>query len=432
MSIPTINDNFRHTNRKEWANLNQHICLLPYSSRQFFHSTLSASPCCNLITTPETNFLRPIIEIKNHIREQKIYSNCSTCYNCEKEGKISERTRYLIELSDDALDKFIENQEVGEFYIHCTLSNLCNMACRSCNIHTSSLFAKIETGKNLLTETISDTQEYWNFMLDTIKTATEEHPRVNVVVSGGEGFVQADFEKLYNWLIDTGLSQKINFTINTNGSISNKDQLNKLCKNFKQISLAVSVDSIYENYHYVRWPYIWEKIESNLEEFAATKKEYENFNFFLTPVWSINNIFYVADWVLYFESFKEKHNFPYFFAYDTPLFQPSWLDVNYLPEYIKESAAKSLEPILNNNWLRTNKTLHANINNLYNILKLPTGNNYNWNMYLRKTAEWDIKTKASAEIYNNRLFSIMNDSDRDLFTTLKINPNPKATVQVVR
>lgn len=414
------NDNYnRYTERQEWANDNRHICYLPYSSLQFFHSSKYVSPCCNLVKTNETNYLQPIIQIKEAIKNKQTFKNCSVCYQCEDAGKISERTRYLIELTDSQLDNFLYNQKVNESYIHCTLSNLCNMACRSCNIYTSSLFAKIETGNEIKTQTISDDSNYWNTMLNSIVDATNKHELLNLVISGGEGFVQPDFKKLLNWLVESNLSNKIKLTVNTNGIVDNEKLIQHLCENFSAVSLAVSVDSIYENYHYVRWPMHWEKIEQNLETFAHYRNNTSNFTFFLTPVWSINNIFYLADWILYFQEFKKKNNFPYFFAYDTPLFQPSWLDINYLPEYLKVAASDSIKPILNNEWLQTNKTLNANINNLFNILQLPERNNSNWHLYLRKTAEWDTKTKASAEIYNPRLFSILNEQDKNIFLSYK-------------
>jgi len=407
----------QYTNRKEWAIDNKHICYLPYNSLQFFHSSKYVSPCCNLKKTYETDYLKPILQIKNAIKSKKTFANCSVCYECEEDGKISERTRYLIELTDSELDNFLEKQDVPNFNIHCTFSNLCNMACRSCNINTSSLFAKIETGTEYKTPTISDDLSYWETMLKTITNEVNNRELVNLVISGGEGFVQPDFKKLLDWLIETELSKKINLTVNTNGIVDNEKLIKFLCDNFKGVSLAVSVDSIYENYHYVRWPGTWERIEQNLDTFAYYRNNTQNFNFFLTPVWSINNIFYVTDWILYFENFKEKNNFAHFFAYDTPLFQPSWLDIKNMPTYLKLAAAKSLETILDNNWLKLNKSLDTNLNNLYSILQLPQHDAKEWNYYLNKTAEWDSKTNAKSEVYNAKLYQLLSDTDK-----MRLNP----------
>jgi len=408
------NDRYnRYTQRKEWALDNKHICYLPYNSLQFYHSSKYVSPCCNLLPTTETEYLRPIKQLKQAVYEKNLFQNCKICYKCEDEGKISERTRYLIELNDQQLDTFLASQEVQKFNIHCTLSNLCNMACRSCNINTSSLFAKIETGIETRTPTISDDKSYWNTMLECIRTEVQQRELVNLVISGGEGFVQPDFKKLLNWLIETELSKKLSLTVNTNGIIDNKNLIWFLCDNFKQVSLAVSVDSIYENYHYVRWPGTWARIEENLDTFAYYRNNNQNFSFFLTPVWSINNIFYVADWIRYFESFRQKYNFPYFFAYDTPLYQPDWLDIQYMPTYLKLAAAESIGKILNNPWLKSNKSMDVNMNNLHSILSNTKNvNNKVWSAYLQKTAEWDIKTKTDSQIHNRKLFNSLNNKDQ--------------------
>jgi organic radical activating enzyme len=422
MKIPYSNQFDLKTDRVNWANHNQHICVLPYKALQFFHSTQSVSPCCNLIKRPETDFLRPILDIKQAVESGETYKDCRDCYDCEANGKISERTRYLIELSDDQLNGFLDDtsSNLDEFYVHCTLSNLCNMACRSCNIQTSSLFAKIEMGHEYLTETILDTPNYWDTMLKSIKDAVNQQPKVVVVVSGGEGFVQSDFHRLVNWLIDEGLSKKIKLTINTNGSIADFKTFENLINNFKQIELAVSIDSIYENYHYVRWPMQWDKIKQNLDCYVEYKNKFENFNFFLTPVWSINNIFYLNDWVLFFEEYSKNVNF--LASYDTPLYQPDWLDIRYLPSYIKSVLAEQLKNIVDNAWLIKNKAFHANVCNLYSIcLQKENVSNQSlvWQQYLKNTAKWDVRTKSDLSIHNQKMYSIMSVDDKDLFSKFK-------------
>ena len=161
MIIPCSNTFNKTTDRHKWANDNQHICLLPYTSLQYFHSSKTVSPCCNLEKPKSGDFLTPIHELKQAIESGQTYENCKTCYQCESEGKISERTRYLIGLDDQQLDNLIHKQKIDrEFYIHCTLSNLCNMACRSCNSTTSSLFSKIDLGYEILVDTMSEDSGY--------------------------------------------------------------------------------------------------------------------------------------------------------------------------------------------------------------------------------------------------------------------------------
>lgn len=395
----------------DWAKQNKHICVLPYSSLQFFHSSKSVSPCCNLIRDTNDQGLIHIKNLKEHISQSNLYSNCKDCYTCENEGKISERLRSIISLTEPQLKHFLEKQEVDDFYIHCTLSNLCNMACRSCNSATSTLYSKIQLGKIVKSNSIRDNIESWKIMLDSIKEMANKHPRVTVVISGGEGFIQEDFFTLIDWMIDSNISQKLNITINTNGTICDVKIITKLCQNFRKVSLAVSVDSIYDNYIYVRWPTKWDQIEQNLKEFDQFTDKFQNFTYFLTPVWSINNIFYIKEWVNYF-AVKNLA------AYDTPLFNPTWLDVQKLPQYLKNKLVPILSEVLEDPWLIKQKEFNANITNIRNSF-LEKNSNFtqggSWQMYLKNTAIWDVKTKTSLLENNKKLFTALSDNDKESY-----------------
>lgn len=392
----------------QWSKDNPYICLLPYTSRQFFFDKNTVSPCCNLKRTQNNNPYIHINELKDSVEQNKHYAPCQECYNCENNGKLSERQRHLLELDDDTFNRLLTDKTSDTFSIHCTLSNVCNMACRSCDAEHSSLYSKISTGKETPGHTLSKYNHFWKSLLNTINDAVDQHNKVFLVISGGEGFVQPDFFKLIDWLIDQGINNSVCLTVNTNGSVFNQELYDKLCTSFAQLDLAVSIDSIYENYHYVRWPGTWAKIESNLIKFAEYKKKFTNFNFFLTPVWSINNIFYLKDWVEYFSKFDNGN----ISAYDTPLWQPSWLDVRYLPQYLKEELVKDLEQVVSNSWLQNNKSFHANILNLIEQCSENFDNQeIEWKKYIQNTKVWDNKTKTKLAIHCEKLYNKLNEND---------------------
>lgn len=399
------------TQRLEWANDNKHICVLPYKSKQFYHSKNAVSPCCNLIIENSDEGFDHINKLKSSVESKQLYKNCRECYSCEDQGKISERTRFLLELTDNQIENFLQNVFIDDVYIHCTLSNKCNMACRSCNSNTSTLYAKIESGYEHKTISIFNNRKYENNLHDTIKEAIISQKQINLVISGGEGFIQEDFFKLNDWIIDNNYSRKINLTINTNGTIVNNNLLNSICNNYLKVKLAVSVDSIDENYHYVRWPGTWEKLENNLNSFEKFASAYSNFEFFLTPVWSINNIFYIDSWINYFS----KTNLS---AYDTPLYQPEWLDIQNLPNYLKEKLEPILLKLCNNEWLQNNKSFYANVKNIISLCRDKTESSKRtatWNTYLKKTAQWDSKTNTSLSVHNRKLYNLLSEEDRNIF-----------------
>ena len=411
MKIPHSNKFDYKTERLEWANDNKHICILPYKSKQFYHSKKAVSPCCNLIIENSDKGFDHINNLKSSIESKQLYKKCSECYSCEDKGKISERTRFLIELTDNQIENFLLNASVDDVYIHCTLSNKCNMACRSCNSDTSTLYAKIESGHEHKTISIFNDRSYQNDLYDAITEAVINQNQINLVISGGEGFIQDDFFKLNDWIIDNNYSKKINLTINTNGTIVNDNLLNSICHNYHNVKLAISVDSINENYHYVRWPGTWEKLENNLHSFEKLAAVYVNFAYFLTPVWSINNIFYIESWINYFS----KTNLA---AYDTPLYQPEWLDIQNFPNYLKEKLELILLEVCNNEWLQSNISFYANVKNMISLCRDKTESSKRtaiWNTYLKKTAQWDLKTNTSLSVHNRKLYDLLSEEDRNIF-----------------
>lgn len=415
--IPIINESLKHIDRHQWAKQNPHLCLLPYTSYQYFHRTDSVSPCCNLERTVNKDYFVHIKELKQSVESGQLYKNCHLCHKCEEEDKVSERMRHLISMSDDTLDRILTTKHSDHFYIHCTLSSLCNMACRSCNTDTSSLYRKLETGINSPSPTISDNPDFWQALLDSIKEVATEYELVTVVISGGEGFVQPDFLKLTRWLIENNVSSKLRIAINTNGSIIDEEIFNLLCSNFKEVNLAVSVDSIYENYHYVRWPYHWDKIEHNLLQFVEYQKKYSNFNFFLTPVWGINNIFYLKAWVEYFEKFNGGRTV----AYDTTLYWPTWMDIQYLPSRIKRELIPDLEYVSNSEWMKKNLSFHANVKNWLKHCQTQNDNDLQqqeWNNYFINTAKWDSRTNTKMSLHCQKLYEKLDDDEKLLFAKL--------------
>ena len=413
------------TNIVEWAKENKHICAQPYTTLQYFFND-AVKPCCNFSLPATTDYFTPIQELKQAIETGQTDDRCRLCYKCEDEGLISERIRSLNIWDVDRLKTFITTHKIdSNFYVHCTLSGLCNMACRSCNEGNSSLYAKIWTGKDGSTATLSDNTHAWQSLLDNIITAVNTQDNVILVVSGGEGLVQPDFFKLIDWLIANDLNKKITLQINTNGSVDKAELFLELTDKFKAVHLSISVDSVYENYYYVRWPVTWDKIHKNLNSFVHYAKTIPNFSFGLTPVFSINNIFYLSDWIKFFQSFAEEHRIPYIYALDTPLYNPDWLDIQYMPMYIKQALAEDLSTVVDNPALLSGSCVgfRANVLNIIQIANSPTTQPNQpsvWKEYLRKTATWDHLTKAKFAEHNKKLYNLLNSDDRAFFERYRL------------
>lgn len=422
--IPHSNNYDINTQRFEWLLENKHICRLPWTTRQYFFQTGTVTPCCNLINEETVDYFKPVIEVIDSIESGQTNPMCDRCYQCEADGKMSERIRSMIGIDTDKLQGFLQTRSVDGFFVHATLSSLCNMACRSCNSEVSSLYKKIWEGADTEPKTMSDDSRYWQSFLDSIKRAVADNERVVLVISGGEGLVQQDFYTLIEWLRANDLDNKIELQLNTNGSINKTNLFEDLAKSFKIVRLVISVDSVYDNYYYVRYPVKWEKIKQHLEIFAGYKKSIENFDFILTPVFSINNIFYLRDYVEFFEGFTAQHDLE-LPVYDTPLYQPEYLDIQYLPVYLKQILIDDILVALDNQYLKQkyNVSFYTSVSRMLELIK----NQYStslqqgyWTEYLKTTARWDKLTNVDFAIYNKKLYDQLLPEDKKLFNNYKL------------
>lgn len=428
-SIPIIDINDIDVNRHDWAVKNRHLCTYPWTNVQVFFMEQGISPCCNLIKEYSADVFAPINELKQNIELGQLDSRCVNCYKCEDDGKVSERMRTLLGFDSERILKLIHRREIDEFYVQATLSSLCNMACRSCNGNLSSLYKKVWEGIDEPSATLSDNPRLWQAVLDSLTDAVQKHENVILVVSGGEGTVQPDFYKLVDWTIAQGISQQLTLQIGTNGTVVTKSMYENLTNNFRRVRLSLSVDSVGDNYYYVRWPVKWEKMRNHLDTFAEYKKTIENFDIMLSPVFSTNNIFYLSDWIRYFEEFSTRHDIHYLPTYDHTLYQPEWMDIQYLPDYVRPALVADIESVLENPFLLDDKNLvfRTNVIKLRDILLQnadPIPQAKYWTEYLKKTAQWDRLTNAYLEVHNKKLYDNLNDRDKKLFDLFK-NQNNK-------
>jgi len=424
-SIPIVDISMIDTDRYAWALKNRHFCVFPWANTQVFFMEDGISPCCNLVKEYSDDVFAPIEQLKEKIEagiaEERL---CQHCYKCEDDGKISERMRPLLGFDTDRLLKLIHRREIDEYYVQATLSSLCNMACRSCAGTISSLYNKVWNGIDEPSRTLSEEPRLWNAVLDTLTNAVAKHENVILVISGGESTVQPDFYKLIDWIKQQGISQRIVLQITTNGTVTTRSLYEDLTQNFRKVRLSISVDSVGDNYHYVRWPVKWEKMSKNLDEFAEYTKIFPNFEMMLSPVFSINNIFYLTDWIRYFQEFSEKHAIEYPPTYDLTLYRPEWLDIQYMPEYLRPKLIKDINGVLSNSFLNSekNKVFKANVIKIQELLEQtpdPILQSKYWTEYLKTTARWDRLTSAALDVYNKKLYDSLESKDKNLFNIFK-------------
>jgi len=366
------------------------------------------SCCCNLdvpvIENPDEYFDR----LRSAIKQGKWSQACSTCYIDEANGAQSERMRYILNMADQAFDHFVKNYQVIEQEIFIKFSNLCTLACRSCNSVDSSTYARIIKDTSVapaITHDFSDDPDNWALMVKLIVDASKIHEFPVLHLIGGETLVQAGSTKLLRWMYENNLTSYFSLRITTSLAINLSDELITILKSFKQVSFNLSIDSVGDNYNYIRWPAKWSKIDQNLADLVANTEDM-NYMSVLTPVFSINNIFYLPDYVDYFHRWiKDTGRFVQIL--NIHLHRPDFLTVESLPEPYRSAAADVVEKTLEHPMFVSNKqlTFKRYLQTTLAQLRTGAGNEERFNHFLKFTADFDKRTDTKFSELNNRLWN---------------------------
>lgn len=286
-------------------------------------------------------------EYRNQIREGIDIPNCETCWIDEANGKESKRQQYNNYYKqwyghdaiawDEEPDKILDVQLIFD--------NTCNLKCRSCNANYSSKWKEEADDRSIpYWETTAEIDmndiersEFWKDM----DRWTEHVLRLEIM--GGEPFYMKEFKKFVDFLIDTGRSKNIALTLSTNGTIADKNFLDKMAKNFKDIAFSVSIDGIEEHFTYLRHPGKWSIVKDNLDYYYQLhNSEYPVF-VQITHTVSALNILYLPEFHNYFEQ-----NYPNFKIWNNAVHYPKWICAGVLPMKAKKQIADKL---LRHDWL---------------------------------------------------------------------------------
>ena len=421
----------------QWIQDNRHLCIIPYV--EVDTRKIHIKPCCHydsfdsdkiaafdFSSDEKFDFHNPngrIVEIKKNIESAAVDKNCHFCHTQESNNQISSRVRQLLQHSSDDITKWLTDKKLNEFTNIITFGNECNMACRMCGSFNSNLYESIWTGKKKPIRNISDDPRVWEILKSSIKSQIDSNYEVyRIVVIGGEGTIQEDLYKLADWLIDEKLSDKINLQITTNGSVFLDEVFKKWCKNFKHLSFGISVDSAHaDNFRYVRYPVKFEKISNNLQNFKNLSANYHNTNFYITPLFYINNIAYLKDFLDYFEEFDQQGVLS---INDNTLTDPTYLQLKNLPMTIKQQLIKQITPLIDAyGVLDRNEMFKLSVQSMVDQLEIDDFSIESWKQYLSTSARWDKLTNTDISFHNKKLWDLFSEDDKALYYQYKNDHN---------
>jgi MoaA/NifB/PqqE/SkfB family radical SAM enzyme len=192
---------------------------------------------------------------KHNMTYNKPGPTCNVCYDLEKNTNsfdvISDRIFYLKELKDVNFNiyKSIDTHELHTIDIR--WSNLCNFACVYCSADFSSKWAD---ELNVRLDTPSDKQatEFQEYIYRHAKNLK------HVYLAGGEPLLMKE-----NLQLLQELNPDVNLRINTNLSKVDTGVFDAVCK-FKNVHWTVSVETVQEEFEYIRFGGRWPDFLDNL------------------------------------------------------------------------------------------------------------------------------------------------------------------------
>lgn len=283
----------------------------------------------------------------------EIPSSCRKCFEEESKGIKSKRnweTEVWKERID--IDSIVsQTKEDGSIpanipYFDLRLGNMCNLKCVMCSPHDSSSWIKdwkLQYPKYKNQDLIKD--QNWNpdydytwykkgSFIDSMKG--QAHHIKELYFAGGEPLMIPEHYAILEFMVAEGHAKNCILRYNSNGT-EISERLLELWEKFKLVKFNFSLDAIYEQNDYIRYPSKFSTIESNLKLLDQTP---DNIIVNIACAVQALNIYRISDlaeWKLD-QNFKKINALPYGAGIIGLhlVYLPSHLNVRVLPKHIKK------------------------------------------------------------------------------------------------
>lgn len=258
--------------------------------------------------------------------------NCHTCYDLEgnKTGFdiISDRIFYIKELKKIPLDTYQPNRH-NLHTIDVRWTNLCNFSCVYCGPEFSSRWAD-ELNKEIVRPRLDQLERFKQYIFDHASTLK------HVYMAGGEPLLMKENLELLELLQKT--NPNVNLRINTNLSKTDTQVFDRICE-FPNVHWTVSVETMYNEFEYIRYGGRWVDFLENLEKIKQL-----NHKISFNMLWFLLNYRSVFDCVDYLKNLG-FHNNSFIIG---ALLTPEYLNIRHLPEYVLQSIKNEIQQKITN------------------------------------------------------------------------------------
>jgi hypothetical protein len=230
------------------------------------------------------------------------------------------------------------------FLLDITVGNTCNSACLMCNESASSLWKKeqeIITG-----EKINWVTPNW-FTEENIPNLIDNLPNLSAIqFLGGEPTINEPHTFLLKRLIDQDRAKNI-----TLGYVTNltgvSDELLELWSHFSTKHITISVDGVGPINEYIRYPFSWNKVVSQLDNLKEIAKQHGNYHIGLSHTIISLNLLTLDSLIDWWETQIETNSsilksLPHIQCVNNP----DYFDPIYMPNEMKEKAKDTLQRVI--------------------------------------------------------------------------------------
>jgi MoaA/NifB/PqqE/SkfB family radical SAM enzyme len=331
---------------------------------------------------------------KSMIAGEKI-EGCSVCYMQEENGRTSNRQHSIQEwrhrLGESVLESKVQQAIDNDgkldddvVYLDLRLGNLCNLKCRMCNPWNSSQIfkehldiAEKDTGYTDVWQktfgkfpvNVMDDQQWFDhdIMWDQVISLIPNLKKV--YMTGGEPTLIKNNFRFMKSCIEQGRKDIVLF-FNTNCTNINKNFL-ELISQFDTVNINASLDGVGVVNEYIRAPSDWLQISGNIEKLA----QLPNVRLGITPTVQIYNIFDIVNIIKWVEYLTKKFNKEIFIDFLVNV-HPHHLNVNILPDDMREQALNDIADYLDAGMNTDNQMTMNSLNGILGLLEQPRATNW--------------------------------------------------------
>lgn len=366
----------------------------------------------------------------------EIPKSCTKCFEEEKNRVVSKRLWEMYDWMGDELDYqqlIKDTKEDGSVpdkiqYLDLRLGHTCNLKCAMCSPHDSSkwtqdydrvvstvkspiILKQIEWDKDTFNNQWYEKPEFWDDINNQIPNVKR------IYFAGGEPLMIKEHKRLLEEIIRQGYAGNINLRYNSNGLMLT-DEILELWSHFKRVNFSLSIDSLTDRNHYIRFPTDWDDVMKILHKLDNTP---DNIYPSIQVAVQVLNIEHLPDFAKFVigQKFKKvnKQKLGEFVAGGGIfnmhlLYIPTFLSARILPQEHKERIREKFMEF--KNWL------YENYSDDYLFWKKnPYGWN-RWNAILRFVEDEDHShLLPEFKEYINTLDGIRNTDSKSIFPELK-------------